>query len=86
VGLVREVPLEAHLSQGQWYDTGYDDGIQYPLFEIAGPERVFFLEEVLYLANKEYGNNDDSSSEKRMHRIILIERDIMMRKPYKRVK
>lgn len=32
VEAIRSIPLEAHLVYGQWFDTGYDDALQYPLF------------------------------------------------------
>lgn len=32
VEAIRSIPLEAHLVDGQWFDTGYDDALQHPLF------------------------------------------------------
>lgn len=67
--LYLNIKLEDHKNaQGKFLDTLYDAGMQYPLLEMAGFNRVMYFAELTYFYNTNYGNNDDSSRKKIKHR------------------
>ena len=46
----------------------YDDALQYSFYELAGNDRMVYFPEITYLYNRNYGDNDDSSEQKKKHR------------------
>ena len=69
VRLIRQIPLAYHqYKNGTWLNTMYDDALQYSFYELAGNDRMVYYPEITYLYNRFYGDNDDSSEEKRQHR------------------
>lgn len=53
---------------GGFLDTFYDDGIQYPVLEMAGIQRVVYLPEICYYYVIDTGDNDNSTPQKIKHR------------------
>lgn len=73
VKFIRSIPLVHHqLEYGGWYDTLYDEGLQYVMLELAGPSRFFYIPVINYEYNRSYGSNDDSSKEKLLHRFAVL--------------
>ena len=71
VKLIRQIPLAYHqFRNGTWLDTMYDDALQDFLYDLAGDDRMIYYPEITYLYNRFYGQNDDSSLDKRKHRDI----------------
>ena len=69
VKLLYNIPIQYHQnSSGHWIDTVYDDAMQHSIVELAGISRVKYIPEMLYEYNKLYGDNDDSTQEKKIHR------------------
>lgn len=63
IQLIRKIPKEYHLDKNRnWFKTAYDAALQHSLFEMAGTKRVVYIPEILYLYNKLYGGNDDSTA------------------------
>ncbi len=56
--LFRNIKDKDHRNiNGTYLDTGYDDAMQSPLFEMAGIERIEYVPEICYFYNR-YENND----------------------------
>lgn len=69
VKLLRMIPKQYHQTRtGSWLDTVYDDALQHSLFELASLARILYVPEICYEYNREYGDNDDSSEQKLIHR------------------
>ena len=67
--LVRAIPLRYHqFDNGTWLDTMYDDALQYCFYELSGNDLIKYMPEITYLYKRNYGNNDDSTAEKVVHR------------------
>ena len=72
VKLVRSIPKEHHqMKNGKWLDSCYDDAIAHPLVELAGFERTAYIPEIFYEYNTFYGDNDDATQERVMHRLEI---------------
>lgn len=69
---------------GGFLDTFYDDGIQYPVLEMAGIQRVVYLPEICYYYVIDTGDNDNSTPQKIKHR-NQVRDDILGRKRYKKL-
>lgn len=69
VKLVKKIPLHRFMMEhGGWYDTLYDDCLQFSFFEIATLKRIKYIPYINYLNNVEYGWNDNSDEDKVFHR------------------
>ncbi len=80
VELMYHLPLSYQMTEnGKWLDTAYDDNIQYCLLELGTPARVRYIPEILYEYNRKYGNNDDSTPAKLLHRNQTYEKYILRR-------
>jgi hypothetical protein len=73
VKFIRSIPLVHHQHEyGGWLDTLYDESLQYVMLEMAGPSRFAYIPVITYEYNRNYGSNDDSSTEKILHRFGVL--------------
>ena len=85
VSLVRAIPKEHHEDfSGSWLETLYDDGIMYPLNELAGTERIKYINELNYFYNNLYTGGDGDTFLKRFSR-FWFKIEILLRKPLEKL-
>jgi hypothetical protein len=54
-GLFQKIKQQDLIYDGKWYDRAQDLAMMLPMLEMAGPEHIRFIDEILYVYN--YGNS-----------------------------
>ena len=83
-GLYRLIEEKDHkFDDGTYLDTMYDDAMQEPMLEMSG-NHIEYIPELCYLYNRNHGNNDNSSPEKKKHKKEVYSM-ILKRQTYKNI-
>ena len=73
VKLIRAIPLKYHQREpGVWFNTLYDDVLQFSFVELATLDRIKYIPYMNYHYNSNYGSSDNSNEEKDKDRMFLV--------------
>lgn len=72
VKLIYHIPIENHKFKNEtWLESAYDDSLAHSLVELSRFNRTYYIPEIFYEYNTNYGDNDNSSQAKLKHRLEI---------------
>lgn len=83
-GLFQRIRREDLMYRGQWIDRGDDPAFMFCCLEQAGPDRVKFIDEVLYVYSHSESWELGATPDERQHERDIVA-DVRSRQPYARL-